>query len=333
MRLIITDTGRIWNHENPILKEYKDAVLVVCLNGKKVTEEYECFISPYERSGVEPETYGQADPCLRTLTSVGKDLNGSLRYHDDIVFFVDDEPSTLYPFYVIKDLNAFNRLHLVVVPPLNVEPEAATDAFRELLSDLSRLDSFFYYDKNTILNDREEAKDAHGFPDQVRVDVEKRVPHILNGIYHMKVKPCFYDFASERYIPLRDGFESIDISGRDHIDNEIDFWMYRSLATLGLTISVPYPEEGERVKKGDIERPVPRVDGKKVCDVLREQRMKLAAANMIPFASEECPSIGACAGTCEKCDREADYLREQMELIPEEKRVYPHFDPVGEVAL
>ena len=52
MRLVVTDIGLIWNHGNPILKKYKDIVLVVCLNGKKVTDAYECFVSPYKTVGM-----------------------------------------------------------------------------------------------------------------------------------------------------------------------------------------------------------------------------------------------------------------------------------------
>ena len=52
----------------------------------------------------------------------------------------------------------------------------------------------------------------------------------------------------------------------------------------------------------------------------------IAAANGIDFESEECPSVGPCAGTCAQCDSEAEYFRREMSKIPEEKRVYPQFD-------
>ena len=157
------------------------------------------------------------------------------------------------------------------------------------------------------------------------------MPRILNGIHHMEETPCYFDFASEEYVPLRNGFDRIDITKRNEIVSEVDFPMMRAFSTLGLICRPPsYPDEDEDVKK-EIEKPVARVDGKKVCNVLREQRIRLAAANNIPFESEECPSIGACAGTCEKCDKESSYLREQLQMIPEEKLVYPQFDPVEEV--
>lgn len=52
MRIVVTDTGNIWNHENPFLEQFKDIVFVVCLNGKEVTDKYECFVSPYKQVGM-----------------------------------------------------------------------------------------------------------------------------------------------------------------------------------------------------------------------------------------------------------------------------------------
>ena len=47
MRVIITDTAFIWNPDNPALEIFKNVLLVVCLEGKAVTDKYECFVSPY----------------------------------------------------------------------------------------------------------------------------------------------------------------------------------------------------------------------------------------------------------------------------------------------
>lgn len=48
MIIFVTDEGSFWNHENPVLEKYAEYVVVVCLNGKKVTDKYRCIISPYE---------------------------------------------------------------------------------------------------------------------------------------------------------------------------------------------------------------------------------------------------------------------------------------------
>ncbi len=76
----------------------------------------------------------------------------------------------------------------------------------------------------------------------------------------------------------------------------------------------------EEKHTGDL---VPRPDGKAVCAYLRNIRMALARANNIPFESEPCDFEGDCAGTCEKCDQEAAFLRDELSKIPEQERKYP----------
>ena len=79
------------------------------------------------------------------------------------------------------------------------------------------------------------------------------------------------------------------------------------------------------IRKKEIERTHARTDGKEICNYLRQMRIELAKANGIKFRSEECPSLGPCAGTCAKCDQEAAYLRDKLARIPESKRVIPDF--------
>lgn len=75
--------------------------------------------------------------------------------------------------------------------------------------------------------------------------------------------------------------------------------------------------------KNDATELMKRSDGKQVCVELRSMRSELAQANNIPFESEECSYEGLCAGTCEKCDQEAAYLRDKLSEIPEAERKYP----------
>lgn len=333
MRLVITDTGFIWNQNNPFLEKYKDIVLVVCLEGKAVTDQYKCFVSPYDtgtntRLGIG--RYGVEDRQFQTLASVGEKLNAELGYHDKIVFLTDSQPSTLYPFYVVKELNEFNSLHLVAMPPWKFESSSRRKGYREMLSDLSRLDSILYYDSDKILELLGWSTTFSEAYDYITNDLGKMMPRFLNGIYKMHSEPCFFDFASVEYIPLESGFDKIEIPKRDTVVEDVKFPITRKYSTMGVVRQPSYPDDSRQVKE-EVERLSARLDGKEVCNVLREQRIRLAEANHIPFESEECPSIGPCAGTCGKCDAEAEYLREQLQKIPEEKRIYPQFDPGEEV--
>ncbi len=168
MILVITDTGMIWNKDNPFLKKYKDIVLVVCLEGKKVTDEYECFVSPYWPYFVGMDSYGAESFKFKALASVAGKLNSYFGYHDKIVFLSDSDPTTLYPFYATKDLIESNSIHLVTMPPLNFEDKNRVLGFHELLSDLSAVDSILYYDINKKLDEVDKDIELKDFFDDIR---------------------------------------------------------------------------------------------------------------------------------------------------------------------
>ena len=332
MRLVVTDSGYIWNHMNPYLERFKDIVLVVCLSGKAVTDKYECFVSPYKQVGMGVDKYGTEDRKYHALASVAGKLYQQFSYYDDIVFLTDSEPSTLYPFFVVKDINKHMNYHLVAMSPWYFELNLVRKGYKEMMSDLSKLDSILYYDSNEVLEAVGKDSTLPKAYEYARDYLGGIMVHFLNGIGKEEIKktPSYFDFASMSYVPLSEGFDSIDLTNRDKKSNKILFDTELRWGTLGYTISHMYPEYEDNIKK-IVEQPVARLDGKKVCNVLREQRIRLAKANRIPFESEVCPSIGPCAGTCEKCDKEAEYLQKELKKIPRRKRIYPQFNPSEEV--
>lgn len=54
--------------------------------------------------------------------------------------------------------------------------------------------------------------------------------------------------------------------------------------------------------------------GKRICNTLKEVRMKVAKANDIKYAPTECHHEGDCAGTCPACEAEVRYLEQQLQL-------------------
>lgn len=97
------------------------------------------------------------------------------------------------------------------------------------------------------------------------------------------------------------------------------------IATLGLLCDFSYPNDGQEAKT-TVQQLHPRLDGKKICERLKEMRIRLAEANGIKLETVECSSIGPCAGTCERCDMEIKYLQEELFKIKEEDRKYPQID-------
>lgn len=185
-----------------------------------------------------------------------------------------------------------------------------------------------YYDSNKAIDALGNETTLGKAYSYVRDELESIMISAFNQIYEERYSGYrFFDFASMSYISMKEGFNKIDLSHKYKKDNEVRFPLYREGWTLGLCCPPSYPENSEYTKN-EVERPVGRTDGKKICNTLREQRILLAEANNIPFESEECPSIGPCAGTCEKCDKEAKYLYDQLKKIPKEKRVYPQFEVI-----
>lgn len=323
MRIIITDTAFIWNHENPILEQLKDVILVVCLEGKRVSNQYECFISPYLFIGMGIDKFGIESQKYKALESVADDLNRELGYHDEILFLTDGNPESLYPFYVIKDRNEFNRLHLCAISPWKFESNRRIIAHKQLLSDLSQLKSILYIDSNDYLSKLDKYDTMKELMQKVSEDYEALLPRIINGIQDMREK-SYFDFTSKSYVPIGEGFDCIDLTKAADEVSEINVPLHREWSTLGMIIPREYPVEDDRTKE-EIERVHARIDGKKICDYLRQLRIELAKANGIEFFSEECPSVGPCAGTCAKCDQEAAYLRDKLTNILESKRIIPDF--------
>lgn len=323
MRVVVTDTSQIWNTDNPALEIFKDVLLVVCLEGKAVTDKYECFVSPFKPIELGSYGIGFDDLRYKVLESVADKLNCKFGYHDDILFLTDGAPESLYPFYVIKDRNEWNRLHLCTVSPWHFEGKRRSIAHKNLLADLSQLNSVLYIDSNKYLEKAHPNTTIEELKQILGKDYAALLPTVVNSIEKMSGRK-YFDFSSNSYVEIKDGFNGIDLFSHNTLDTKIEAKLHRSFCTLG-EVGLPfYPSDADWAKNGR-ERLPARIDGKKICEYLRNLRIKLAEANGIDFYSDICPSTGPCAGTCEKCDREAAYLREKLAAIAPEDRVIPDF--------
>lgn len=332
MRIIVTDSGTIWNHDNPYLEHFKKAVLVVCLSGKKVTDKYECFVSPYKCDGIEEHGYGTESKKYQAFESVGNDLWSELGYFEHLVFLCDNNPESLYPFHIIKARNELNMLHLCALTPWEFETAKVRNTYEMLLDDLKNLNSVLYWDSNSLLSKNSSEAYLPTLIDEAKKQYGELLPKIIRGIYDTRHTEQFYfDFASETYVPVKEGFSKIKVKKKKEVAKPIDFEIAPTASMeMGLLMIPSSPQKDKRTKD-KVAALIPRIDGKKICNILREQRIALAEANSIPFESVECPSIGPCAGTCMKCDKEVQYLTEQLMEIPENQRIYPQFDPEWEL--
>ena len=318
MKIVITDTGILWNPWNPILKKYRDRVLVVCLEGIKATDEFECFICPRKSFGLGM-SMGVGSIVYNNLDEVADEFYNRLRYEDDILFLTDGNPASLYPYIIMKNRKHNINIHLWASSPWSFEGKARIKTHRDMLSDLSGVKSVCYIDTQDFL--KHKYKKFSDLLEDVKMYYDELLPIVIKGIDELKTE-SYFDLVSKSYIPLRKESQEMHKwhSMRYCLDNEesIDNIYF----TEGLVYIPQYPIS-DKYTKNIMYKPVARIDGKKICNILREYRFKLAQMNNIDFSSEDCSYVGACAGTCEKCDEEAKYLSMKLSEIPKEKQRIP----------
>ena len=318
MKIVITDSGILWRYGNPILKNYKDLVLVVCLHGSKVTDEYECFICPQRQIGLGM-SMGVGSRVYNDLEDVADELYYKLRSEDDILFLTDGNPASLYPYYIIKNRKHRMNIHLWASPPWSIEGKARMNIHKDMLSDLSGVKSVCYIDTQDYLKNK--YKNFGGLLEDVQNYFEEIFPIVMDSISKIE-NESYFDLVSKSYIPLSKASVKETILKSNEYLSDKDEYIDNMYLIEGM-VDIPEYQRSDKNKKDIIYRQVARIDGKKICNILREYRFKLAQMNSIEFNSEECSYVGACAGTCEKCDEEAKYLSKKLSEIPRGKQRIP----------
>lgn len=316
MRIVITENMLNLIQMSIDTKAIKEQILVVCLNGIRVTDEYECIVCPKKQEGpwLNSRTPFVESRQYKALLEVADELNVRLGRDDSVVFLSDNLRESLYPFYVIKDLNKFNRLHLCTMSPFLVEPKWRIKSHRELLSDLSKLTSVLYFNSHEYLNrDNTKAQKIMSAFDFYITCFPKVLLHVGD-----MTEVSYYDFEKDAYVPVEEGHILSEYIHYSDLTSDIPKIILTGLPTINIS-----DEELERNSKKDVERQAVRNDGKRICSYLRELRIKLAEANGIDYHPAACANVELCSGTCAKCDEESAYLRDELNRIEPEKRVIP----------
>jgi len=327
MVIFVTDAGRYWNHNNPILENYAACVVVVCLNGKAVTDKYQCVVSPYKPIGMGTTDYGVSSAKFNALKTICDELIEECNYHQNIVFLADQEPESLYPYLLLKDEVEYNNLHLWCMSPWGFEGKRRQENYASMLGDMSRLMSLHYVDGDECLDMIKDCKNIVEARAACEIWLNSMLPAALYEIDEKLEydERYYYEKTIHRYVCTDNSYDEI-IHKKPLRKKQIDkHEPARHFSTLGLVRFMDSPDTSIGVQQ-EIERLQPRLDGKEICNKLKEMRVALAEANGIMYETVNCPSTGPCAGTCMQCDREVAYLQEQLSQIPESERIYPQYE-------
>ena len=180
------------------------------------------------------------------------------------------------------------NIHLIL--PIPFERTVKGTIQHEILSNLYGVRSLTVYDPYQL------AIKGYGSTDPSMIGkvINEQTDLLLRRIselnvrmpYQARNKKYFYDFSKDSFIDT----DSLEV-----------LFDYKVAHMLGLMVD---PDRGEAIL-----RPVPRPDGKFVCEQLRTIRREFARLNEIEYRFEECKYNGPCGGTCKVCDREVRELR------------------------
>ena len=218
MKIVITDTGILWNPGNPILKKYRDLILVVCLEGMKATDEYECFICPRKSVGLGM-SMGVGSRVYNDLEDVADELYNMLQYEDDIIFLTDGNPDSLYPYHIIKNRRHHMNIHLWASPPWGIEGKARMKTHKEMLSDLSDVKSICYIDTQEYL--KNDYKNFGNLLEDVQNYFEEIFPIVIDGISKVE-NESYFDLTSKSYIPLGKESNKNDILENRYLPGDVN---------------------------------------------------------------------------------------------------------------
>ncbi len=335
MKIFVTDEGTYWNHKTPILERYADSVVIVCLDGKKVTDQYECIVSPYRAVGLGMDHFGISSAKFQALKSIEQELWNTYGQDDKLIFLSDHMPESLYPYLILRDQKNCDSMHLWCMSPYKFEPYRRKKAFVEMLQDLSGLHSLLYTDSDMIW---EMMDPRDGFPElhkKCETFYSELLPQVLDEIDTKLSREYryYFDFVEKRYIKTDAAFHTFLSNLSKELQQKDERTKYHSDSSVSSQKSESIPKSGsfplfpfrEEAVKREVSRLIPRSDGKQVCESLKKMRKELADANHISFEFVDCPSTGPCAGTCPQCDQELLELQAALMNIPEEERVYPAF--------
>lgn len=328
MLIFVTDEGRFWNHKNPILEKYADCVIVICLNGEAVTDKYKCIVSPYKPDvHLGMTDYSVLSQKYKALKSIEEQIREEYYYHDDLVFLTDSEPQSLYPYLVLKDDEEFNKIHLWCMSPWQFESKKRREAFFELLHDIDKLNSIHYVDADEYL---ESLDRRTTMPEAIEKCQEWLNSMLPSALYEIDSKlrwgeRYYYDLKAKRYISTDKAYSMIFKAKPIRKKDADEFIPFQEYSTLGMICEPDYPDADDETKEV-VEQLHPRLNGKQVCEKLKQMRKQLAEANGIKMKFVDCPSTGPCAGTCERCDMEVRQLQEELLKIREEDRKYPQIE-------
>lgn len=317
MKIIISSPNAFWNTDMECMKNIKkDIILLQFEKVQKIDSVYTIDVSvPVYGLGQEPGKNRGG----RHYVEVKKHLSEILQYigsGEDVLVLADINPQSVIIFDLLRTMTDGKnfKLHFWGIVPFHFEAKHRKTTYLDLLDGKGRVKSLHIKYADDFIATVDRRSTMSQVLEKIKHDLEIEFPVVLNAIGAFKSDLMyFYDNQSNRYVDVA---LSLEKNEKENFSDDLRVMMG--------DIPVQYDSFSE--EKMLIEQQVGHINGKKICQKLRQLRIDFAKANEIPFESDECSYEGACAGTCEKCDSELTYLYNMVGSHPEKESVYPYLE-------
>ncbi len=306
--ILVTDTGMYVNQRLPCLKKYEASLSVIKLEPttvdiandiKVVDASVDKVYMDLSKTGYESWQYqcitNHAKEIIELLTTHGYGNT----WYQDVVILGDINIDVLYVLDVLQKSGYQADIHLILPIPFKKTVKGTIQY--EVLSNLNKVRTLAIYDPYKL------AKDRYGStePEFIEKVINEQTEYLLDRFKSLAHKMAYQAYNTKYFFDF-DKDSYVDTDSLYVLDD------YEITHTLGLMFD-PYlidqdKEENDYFIKC-LQKPIPRPDGKIICDQLRTIRKEFAKLNGIDYKFRECTYNGPCAGTCKACDNEAMELR------------------------
>ena len=307
--ILITDTGMYVNHYLPCLKKYKESLHIVKLEPatndikseiKVVDVSSDKAYMDLSKTGYDSWQYLSINNHAKEIVDLFATHSDGNTWYQDVVILGDLNTDALYVMDVLQKSEYTANIHLILPIPFGRTVKGTIQ--HELLKDLSKVRTLAIYDPYKLSVEKYGNTEVENVGKIINEQTEYMLKRFSDIVYKMPYQSdstkYFYDFNKDSYVDT----ESLYV-----LDD------YEITHLLGLMMD-PYLLDMDKEENDYfieyMQTPIPRPDGKQVCEQLRFIRKEFAKLNGIDYKFRECTYNGPCAGTCRACDNEAIELSE-----------------------
>ena len=286
MKIILIDTNKRWTVNHPLLAPYKEDIILLCTSSQSLDTHHDSYLIPEELINVtkQPQHFNASS---RLWYKIMNNHNDWTFTEHDVLYFLEHDSLSLLPLHLFYDHHYNSRIHLFFDEALCNDSQALTTFFS-----LEKVMSIaFIHSKWTNMT-------IQNAIDDIRYRLNRRFQY-------------FFDTRSNHYVEIQKAYNNSHQSSSIK-ENQKDLSIYVEILRCGQAPNKFDPFDQVKLYPKFIFSHQPQINGKEICQILKQIRLNVAKLYHIPYQNQDCDYNGYCSGSCEQCEKELDYLNHEL---------------------